>query len=59
MSNDYADDLEELINGAILCIESAYMSEDFLKGVDQSIGEIPNLVEASNQEPDVNQTDTA
>jgi len=57
MNGDFVEQLEELIAAAEVCLESALMSDDFLKAVDQSLGEIPNI--DRQQEPNVDKTNTA
>jgi hypothetical protein len=52
---EFAKELEILLQEACDALESAHLSEDFLRAVDQSIGEIPNLVGAhSSSEENVN-----
>jgi len=57
MSRDFVDELEELITTTEACLESALMLDDFLRAVDQSLGEIPNI--DRQQEPNVDKTNTA
>lgn len=57
MNKDFIEELEELIDSAEMCLESALMSDDFLRAVDQSLGEIPNIAEA--QELNVDTSNTA
>ena len=57
MNKDFIEELEELIDSAEMCLESALMSDDFLSAVDRSLGEIPNIADA--QELNVNTSNTA
>jgi hypothetical protein len=58
--DDFGDEIVELVNSTIDSIKSVYMSEDFLKEVDQLLAEIPISVAASGtQDQDVNTSDSA
>lgn len=43
-TDDFAEMIEKIIAETATAIDSALMSDEFLKGVDQSLGQIPNIM---------------
>jgi hypothetical protein len=44
MTEDFAENLGKILRDAMIALDSALLSDDFLSAADQSLGEIPNLV---------------
>jgi hypothetical protein len=58
-ADDFGDEIVDLLNSTINSIKSAYMSDTFLKDVDQLLAEIPISVAVSGtRDQDVNTSDT-
>lgn len=57
--DNFAEMIEHLISEAVSTIDSALLSDDFLREADQSLSRIPNIMSEQSAEQHANTSDTS